>query len=84
MIINMFNSIDKAGIIPKTFIMHLVIGRMAHLQILKSINQVVVHSDSVKILLEDAMIINRTDLSLYTIVSSAHRRMFDWIVALMS
>ena len=41
----------------------LVNGRMAHLQILKSINQVVVQSDSVKIFMENAMIIDRIDLS---------------------
>ena len=49
---------------------NLVIKRMAHLQMLKSIDQVVDHSDSVKVLLEDIMIIDRIDLSVHICVVS--------------
>ena len=48
----------------------LVIGRMAHLQKMMSINQVVVHSDSVKIFLENAMMIDRIDHSEYNCIVS--------------
>ena len=47
-----------------------VIGRMAHLQILKPINQVVDHPDSVKIFLKNVMSIDRIDLSVRNCVVS--------------
>ena len=43
---------------------------MAHSQILKSIDQVVVHPDSVKIFLENLMIIDRIDLFVHKCVVS--------------
>ena len=42
----------------------------AHIQILQSINQVADYSDSVKIFLENALIIDRIDLSVHNCVIS--------------
>ena len=48
----------------------LEIGRITHLQMLVSIGQIVDHSESVMILLEDAMTIGRIDLSAQNCVVS--------------